>query len=428
MNGVRKRGQAAFSPGLLTHTEAPRKKLPVPISGRADSAQLQPRGALASVLSGALARLIPQGFEPLVGPPAGKPIKATGSLIGPGVEFPDPLRSFTENLASLKKSGVPRFPLLTPIERKHETAFANDVEENLEFFLEGARLAAHDEELGTMVFEPDGLKRLYAPYGTAEKPASPDERKVRAEANHALHPTATLLARLAFLERLDELQKLPADDPKRTVFVTSGGVAAGKGDMDETVKLQFGGFPFGAMWDSAGESDGLENAWVLQAAQARGLKTVFAYAANEPAEQYIRSLDRGQRTGRFVDVVTFAHSYVEGAKNLRALLESPEYLAAKKAGTATTLAMHMGEYDKRAEADSRFPHYPHARLLGEQGLIEASDVPQMPEVPALVASAIGTLEAEAARVKERGGDVQGLLTGALGNAEKFARSGLLEKA
>ena len=113
---------------------------------------------------------------------------------------------------------------------------------------------------------------------------------------------------------------------------------------------------------------------------------------------------------------------------MRAFLGSPEYLAAKKAGSATTLAMHMGEYDKRAETDSTRPHYPHARLLGEQGLIDAKDVPVMPDVPVLVASAIATLEAEAKRLKEAGGDVQGLLTGALGNAEKFARAGLLEKA
>src|SRR5690348_3610700 len=101
-----------------------------------DVAELQPRGALSTTIAGAIARLIPHPFEPLIGPPPGKPIKATGSLIGLGVEFPDPKASFEDNVAALKKTGLPRFPLLTPIERKHESAFANDVEQHLEFFLE----------------------------------------------------------------------------------------------------------------------------------------------------------------------------------------------------------------------------------------------------------------------------------------------------
>lgn len=392
-----------------------------------DAMELQPRGALTTVLASAIAKLIPQPFEPLVGPPAGKPIKATGSLIGLGGDVVDPKASYEQNLAALKAGGIPRFPLLTPVERRHEAAFANDVERDVEHFVAGVELLANDEELGTMVFEPDGVKRLYAPYGTDGVPSSDAERKVRAEANHALHPAATVVARLAFLKRLDALQRLPEGDPKRTIFATAGGCAAGKGDMDETVKLQFGGFPFGAMWDSAGESDGLDNAWVLEAAQARGLKGVFAFAANEAEGNYQQVLNRGIRTGRFVDVVTFASSYVEGTKNMRAFLGSPAYRQAAAAGVATTLAMHMGAYDRRAETDPSLPHYPHAKVLGDGGVVGPGDLPSTPDTASLVAAAVSSLASTVKQVRAGGGDVDGLLLGALGNAEKFSRSGVLER-
>jgi hypothetical protein len=312
---------------------------------------------------------------------------------------------------------------LTPAERRHETAFANDVEQNIEHFIEGADLIAHNTDVAA--FEPDAIKRLYAPWGVGSVPSSASERAVRAQANHALHPAATIVARLAFLKQLDALALLPETDPKRTIIATSGGCAAGKGDMDEAIKAQQGGFPFGAMWDSAGESNALENAWVLKAAEARGLKVVFAFAANDAAPQFEKVLDRGERTGRFVDVLTFAGSYVEGTRNMRAFLESPEYQRAATNGTATTLAMFMGEYDKRAETDKTLPHYPFAKLLGERGLITAADLPPTPTVAELVASSLAVLEREVEKVKAKGGDVEGLLLGALGNAEKFARAGLL---
>ena len=427
MNGLKRVTSKA-----VAHTEPQRGATQAPAAKSkaakaTDAMELQSRGELSTVLASAIAKLIPQPFEPLIGPPAGTPIKATGSLIGPGADVVDPRASYEQNVAALKAAGVPRFPLRTPVERRHETAFANDVERDVEHFVAGVELMAKDEELGTMVYEPDGVKRLYAPYGTGGVPSSDAERKVRAEANHALHPAATVVARLAFLKRLDELQQLPEGDPKRTVFATSGGCAAGKGDMDEAVKLQFGGFPFGAMWDSAGESDGLDNAWVLEAAQARGLKVVFAFAANDAEGNYQQVLNRGIRTGRFVDVVTFANSYVEGTKNMRAFLASPAYQKAAAAGTATTLAMHMGWYDRRAETDASLPHYPNAKVLGDRGVVSAADLPATPDTASLVAAAVSTLESAVEQARSSGGDVGGLLLGALGNAEKFSRSGVLER-
>lgn len=428
MNGLKRATSKAVAHTVARGDDAARPAKNKKTATATDAMELQPRGALSTVLAAAIAKLIPQPFEPLIGPPAGAPIKATGSLIGPGADVVDPAASYEQNLAALKAGGIPRFPLLTPVERRHETAFANEVASDVEHFVAGVELLAKDEELGTMVFEPDAVKRLYAQYGTGGVPASDAERKVRAEANHALHPAATVLARLAFLKRLDALQQLPEGDPKRTVFATSGGCAAGKGDMDEAVKLQHGGFPFGAMWDSAGESDGLDNAWVLEAAQARGLKVVFAFAANDAEGNYQQVLNRGIRTGRYVDVVTFANSYVEGTKNMRAFLESPAYQKAAAAGTATTLAMHMGGYDRRAETNPSLPHYPDAKVLGDDGVVSGGDLPATPDTASLVAAAVSTLESAVKQARASGGDVDGLLLGALGNAEKFSRAGVLERA
>jgi hypothetical protein len=81
-------------------------------------------GAVRALLSSAISRLMPLPFEPLIGPPEGKAIKATGSLIGLGPEAVDPCAPYEQNLAAVKALGVPRFRLLTPVERKHETSLA----------------------------------------------------------------------------------------------------------------------------------------------------------------------------------------------------------------------------------------------------------------------------------------------------------------
>ena len=434
MNGLKRVVSKTVAPRSLrtsrTTTKKPRARPPKkPTTVRADTVEVRARGPISAALAASISKLMPVLiFEPLIGAPMSARIKTGGSLIGLPVDVVDPRASYAQNVAAVEAGGVPRFPLLTPIERGHESRFAGEVQRDVEHFVEGAEILAKDDDLGTMVYEVDAMKRLYGPYGTGLRAANEAERKVRAEANHALHPTATLVARLAFLKRLDELAKLPEGDPRRTVFATSGGVAAGKGDMDEAVKLQFGGFPFGAMWDAAGESDGLENAWVLAATQARGLKAVFAFASNDPTEVFVHVLERGHHLGRYVDLVTFASSYLTGTKNMRAFLDSPEYRAASANGSATTVAMFMGKYDPRAQKDPSFPHYPQARLLGDHGVVRSADLPAMPDAKTMMASATATLEAETNRLRAAGLDPAPMLMGTLGTAEKFARAGLLEQS
>ncbi|MBK7861709.1 MAG: hypothetical protein IPJ65_24455 [Archangiaceae bacterium] len=391
--------------------------------GTVDAAEIASSPALSRLVGSAAARLMSQvAFEPLIGPPPGTPLMTGGTLISPGYGCTDPAQSYLENLASVKEAGIPRFPRLTPVERRHETAFAGDVQQHLEHYVEGVELMAKDERLGTLVFEPDGVKRQYPPYGTGAEPQSDAERAARAEANHALHPAATVVARLAFLKRLDALRALPEGDPARTVFATAGGCAAGKSDMDEAVRQQFGGFPFGAMWDAAGEADSLDNAWVLQACEARGLKVVFAFAANDAPHQYPYVLNRGRRTGRYVDAVTFASSYTHGTRNMRAFLSSPAYLKAEARGVASTLAMDMGAYDKLSEKDHNRAHYPRARLLGDQGIISAADVPAVEDLDVLVGAALKVIEKEARALRAEGRDPSLMLQATVGSAEKFVRA------
>src|SRR5207237_503182 len=193
--------------------------------------------------------------------------------------------------------------------------------------------ARSKDDKGVYTFEVDGAKKLYAAYGAERGPKTPEELDVRATANHALHPSAVAVARCAFLQALDELAKLPPEDPRRAVFVTNGGCAAGKGSLTEIVKGSSGGkFNFGAVWDAAGEGDAQENGWILAAARARGLKVTYGFVESDPLLTYNGVLERAQGTGRIVDPVTFARSYVKGQENMREFLDSPEYKAAVARG------------------------------------------------------------------------------------------------
>ena len=355
--------------------------------------------------------------------PAGtstKPIRGAGvSLIGLPNSFFDPKASYADNLARLKQQGVPRFEMLTSTERAYETAFADAVQADPEHFVAGAELLAHDERLAADVFEVDAMKRLSPGYGTGKKPADATEFGVRAESNHALHPTAVAVARLAFLKKLDALMTLPDSDPKKAVFVTSGGVAAGKGELAGIVKRQLSDIPFGVVWDAAGEGDALENSWVLAASRSRGIKTVFGFADNDAKEKYRDVLERGAISGRVPDVMTYAKSYVEGAKNMRAFLESPEYVAAHQAGDATAIGVYAGRFDKASIEDHSLPAFPDSKVLGDNGLIGPADVPDEPDTATVLEASLGQLERYLAEMKQAGESFEVLVGASLGLARKF---------
>lgn len=377
------------------------------------------------LISAALARHGLAGSSD-VPPPAGAKVHqaqlGAAALISPATGQLDPRASAAENLARLKKEGIPRFPGLSAAERAHETAFASEVEADPKHFIEGAMILARNDKLDTSIFEVDAMKRLYGPYGQGPKPENADERALRGTMNHALHPTAVTVARLAFLAKLDELGALPEGDPKRQVFVTNGGCAAGKGSLTDVVKQQRGDIPFGAVWDAAGEGDALENAWILEACQSRGLKTVFGFVENNPMIKYQDVIARGDLTGRIVDVATFTNSYVEGAKNMRAFLESPAYRNAQAQGMTETFGVYTGRFDPASLTDPSKPQYPDLHLLGNDGIIGAADVPRPASKTEVLAECIATTEKALAQKRAKGEPTDTLLQGALQSAQKFIAS------
>ncbi|MGH7536811.1 MAG: hypothetical protein ACREMG_14705, partial [Gemmatimonadales bacterium] len=78
------------------------------------------------------------------------------------------------------------------------------------------------------LFSTDDAK-LLSPHYNQPGPNNKPKLEPRGFYNLAVHQTANAVATRAFLMKLDELAKLPEGDPKRSILVTSGGVAAGKG-------------------------------------------------------------------------------------------------------------------------------------------------------------------------------------------------------
>ena len=341
-----------------------------------------------------------------VGPRAGHAVlqsDASDSLIG-------------VSLHRSTSARIPRFARLTAEERAHESAFADQVEADWGSTVSAFCKASWDEELHTFIFETDAAKKLYAPYGTSKAPQTANQARVRATANHALHPTAVAIARASFLRQLDALAQLAPDDPRRSVFVTNGGCAACKGNLCKLVaSLHAGRFDFGAVWDAAGEGEGRENPWVLEACRARGLKVTFGYCDNDPLAQYEDVLGRALAIGRIVDVITYARSYTRGASNMRAFLASPGYRAMHATGDASAIGINPGKFDTRHLRDETFPAYPHARILGHAGLIEARDITTQPSESRIVRAAMEQLD----RWRKTHADPR-WLTGAALNTFKFS--------
>jgi hypothetical protein len=384
----------------------------------------RPGSVAQRLLPSTAQELIDRAHDPeLVGPPGRKPVlhakPGEKPLIGMDPDYFDPAASYEDNLAKLKKEGVPRFARLTREERAHESAFADQVQQHLEHTIQGAELLAKDPNSPTAIYEVDAMKRLYPEYGVGKRAASGAEQEVRLTSNHALHPTSEAVARLAFLKRLDEMARLPDGDARKQVFVTNGGCAAGKGSLTEIVKQHLGDVPFGAVWDAAGEGNALENAWVLKAARARGLKTVFGFANNDGQVQYRDVLARAEYSGRVVDVATFAESYTEGPKNFRKFLASPEYQAAQKAGAATSIGIHTGPFDTASLTDKTRAPYPQMRLLGDHGIIDADDVPPPPSYQDVAQSAAGLLQKYLQDNAAKPELVDLVRQGALENVRKF---------
>ena len=360
-----------------------------------------------------------------VSPPPGSPVTAplarSTPLVGLHADHFDPgakSRSLVEQVA---REGVPRQPKLSAGERAAETAFAEWIEEDPKRAADAAALLA--EALGSAdqpVFEVDGIKRLVPEYGSGGKASSPEEYRFRLEHNHALHPAAVLLARIAFVDRLDELAALPAGDPRKRVFVTNGGCAAGKGSLTDIVKNALGDeVVFGAVWDAAGEGDALENDWILRAATERGIDVVFGYAQADPVTRYEGVLIRGEDTGRVVDVMTFVNSYADGAWVFRDFLATEGYRRAVSEGRAMAFGIEPGEFDLGSLKDKSKPAFPNLRDLNPAGSLRPEDLAPPPDKLTALEASLGILEARIAKLRADGKDPLPVARAALENAIKF---------
>ena len=363
----------------------------------------------------------------LIGPREGTrvttPKEGDTPLIGLANRVFDPEATAEEAARTLGEQGVPRHQRLTAEERRAESAFAGWVENDPELATNYAMWMAH--ALGSTdqpMFEVDAMKRLLPDYGGGKDPANDTERAFRLTQNHALHPTAVALARLGFMKRLDELEALPPDHPRRQVLVTNGGCGAGKSELDNAVKNGLGANAlFGATWDAAGEGDAYENTWILQAARKRGIKVVFGFAEADPTTRYQGVLERAASKGRVVDVLTFINSYVDGATEMKRFMESPEYLQAVRDGQATAFGVEPGEVNVKAFKDKTGKEkvFPNMRVLNPDGPMEAKHMGAAADKQAALDASLRILEDYVSRQRTKGEDPTTVARGALENALKF---------
>lgn len=221
----------------------------------------------------------------------------------------------------LPPPGIPRLPNLTATERQIETKFASTFERDPQGMAKAFYAIA---EKSNFIFETDAAKSLLPEWTRPDlppdekgKPVHPERAEARATFNTALHQTANAVVKRAFMQRLDEIAKMPED--QRKILVTSGGVAGGKGSA-------LGARPelaqsVAATWDAAGEQNATENPWLMEECEKRGIKPVFLFVAADPEATWPGAVERAKSIGRMVDARAFADSYAHGAKNFAAFHE-----------------------------------------------------------------------------------------------------------
>jgi hypothetical protein len=213
---------------------------------------------------------------------------------------------------------IPRLPNLTADERAVEGKFAGAFEADPD----GMAAAFYDTaKKNNFIFETDAAKSMMPewtrpdlPADEKGKPIHPERAQARALYNTALHQTANAVVKRAFIQRLDEIAKMP--EGERKILVTSGGVAGGKGSA-------LGARPelaqsVAATWDAAGEQNGTENPWLMEECEKRGIKPVFLFVSADPGATWPGAVERAKSIGRMVDARVFADSYAYGAKNFSA--------------------------------------------------------------------------------------------------------------
>ncbi len=147
----------------------------------------------------------------------------------------------------------------------------------------------------------------------------------RAETNIPLHMTATVIARLALVQALDDLAKDTSLPPeKKTLLVTCGGVAAGKGYAVKNASESIAGAVKSAalVYDTDGETSGTFNEFVMKACQERGIHPTFLYVHADATTAWERVFSRAAKEGRMVSEEPFLDSHVDSPRNFAAFHEA----------------------------------------------------------------------------------------------------------
>lgn len=258
---------------------------------------------------------------------------------------PDPSADTTGNgVADASRVGVPahnvppppaigRLPRLTKNERLVEARFADKYQQDPQAMVD-AYVAKKNRQTGAdkngnpkyeigdapNIFNTDDVKMLSDVYNPPKEAGISDEDVLanRSRYNTVLHQAANAVAKKAFLQYLDQLP-----EENKTVLVTSGGVASGKGySLSRVDAVNNVAKMAGAVWDAAGEQNATENTWIMEECEKRGIKPTFLYVHSNPNETWENPqrgvVERAGKIGRMVDARLFADSYTLGAKNFHA--------------------------------------------------------------------------------------------------------------
>ena len=312
-----------FIPGEVLAAASPEERAAVE-SGEARQKPLAPSkpagGPKAPDVQGPGAEPVPARSpiqsEPRTPPPPGPAYVPDPAVVNPRTGLAEFSRVGVPANALPPPPAIPRLPNLTSQERKVEHEFASAFEADPDgMAAKFVDIAVKAAKGGPVTFGTDDCKVLSPRW---ESPLlAPEQRAAnRAQFNTALHQTANALAKRAFVMHLNTLK--PGDE----ILVTAGGCGAGKGyalkSIPQMLEVKNGSK---AVWDSAGDQNATENAWVQAEAEKRGLKVNYVFVHIDPYDQWSNP-NRGvvkraadPNDGRMVDAKVFADSYAYGAKN-----------------------------------------------------------------------------------------------------------------
>lgn len=253
---------------------------------------------------------------------------------------------------------IGRLPNLTPHERAAESQFAEAYEKDPDGIAAKYRagVLATTKPGDPPTFETDSAKNMASVWKDADLNI---QCQNRATLNTVLHGTANAIAKRAFLQQLDTLEK--GDN----VLVTNGGCGAGKGyalkNVPEALAAKTNSK---AVWDSAGDQNSSENRWIQKELEKRGLNGTYVHVTADPIKHWadpdmgVVARASNPKDGRMVDATVFADSYVRGTRNMK------EFVADNKDNPSAKFIF----LDARGKNPVQVPSMPEPRLPSRTAL------------------------------------------------------------